>query len=355
MIIWFDAVTSKEPLLFNAIATALEKEGHEVIFTCRDYDYVVTLFELLGREVTVLGKHGGGTLYGKLLAGNERIGLLAKHINALEKKPDFHVSYSCPESTRVAFGLAIPTILVNDSPHAKAVGKLTIPLSKYLVYSSCIQNESWFSLGATEDQLKPYDGLDEVAWLRDFSPNDGILEELGLSKNDNFIVCRPEESSAAYMLEKGMQDQTHLDTILNEIFKSYEGKAIVFPRYEKQMMLLKEMFHDRIIIPPKAVDTLSLYYYSDMCITGGATMAREAASMGTPSISYYPKPLDVLEYISSIGIPLFNEYTIEKAIQKSLKLLEKVRDKDLIRYQTKTILEKLDSPVDKVLEIISMK
>jgi predicted glycosyltransferase len=352
MIIWFDAVTSKEPLLFNAIAIELEKQGHEIIFTCRDYDYVVTLFELLEREVTVLGKHGGGTLYGKLKAGNERIGLLADYINGFEKKPDYHISYSCPESTRVAFGLAIPTILVNDSPHAKAVGKLTIPLSKYLVYSSCIQKEGWFALGAIEEQLKPYDGLDEVAWIRDFSPSDRILSELGLTQEDNFIVCRPEESSAAYMLEKGMADQTHLDSILKEIFKTYNGKAVVFPRYEKQMQLLKETFQDKIIIPPKAVDTLSLYYYSDMCITGGATMAREAASMGTPSISYYPKPLDVLEYISSIGIPLFNEYTIEKATKKSLELLENVDNKELMRYQTRTILEKLDSPVDKVLHII---
>ena len=352
MIIWFDAVTSKEPLLFNAVAIELEKEGHEVIFTCRDYDYVVTLFELLGREVTVLGKHGGGTLYGKLLAGNERIGLLANYINNLENKPDYHISYSCPESTRVAFGLAIPTILVNDSPHAKAVGKLTVPLSKYLIYSSCIQNKGWFALGARKDQLKPYDGLDEVAWIRDFTPNERILSELDLTQKDNFIVCRPEESSAAYMLEKGMADQTYLDKILKEIFKAYTGKAVVFPRYEKQMLNLKETFQDRIIIPPKAVDTLSLYYYSDMCITGGATMAREAASMGTPSISYYPKPLDVLEYISSIGIPLFNEYTIDSAIKKSLELLERVDNKELMRYQTRTILENLDSPVDKVLEII---
>ena len=37
MIIWFDAVTSKEPLLFDAIAKELEKDGHEAIFTCRDY------------------------------------------------------------------------------------------------------------------------------------------------------------------------------------------------------------------------------------------------------------------------------------------------------------------------------
>ena len=43
MIFWFDAVTAKEPLLFNAIAKELEQLGHEAIFTCRDYDYVASL------------------------------------------------------------------------------------------------------------------------------------------------------------------------------------------------------------------------------------------------------------------------------------------------------------------------
>ena len=105
MTIWFDAVTAKEPLLFNAISKVLEKEGHEAIFTCREYDYVASLFDLLNLEVEVLGKHGGGSLYGKLMAGNERIALLARYIGNLENKPDYHISFSSPESIRVAFGL----------------------------------------------------------------------------------------------------------------------------------------------------------------------------------------------------------------------------------------------------------
>ena len=171
MIFWIDTVTSKEALLFNAIAEELEKEGHEVLFTCREYDYVVSLFDLLQRKVEVLGKHGGGTLFGKLIAGNERISLLANHINKLDKIPDYHISFACPESTRVAFGLSIPVISINDSPHAKAVAKLTVPYAKHLVYSSCIPKEKWLSKGALENQLQPYDGIDEVAWIKDFEPN----------------------------------------------------------------------------------------------------------------------------------------------------------------------------------------
>ncbi|MCG3222575.1 MAG: DUF354 domain-containing protein [Candidatus Heimdallarchaeota archaeon] len=355
MIIWFDAVTAKEPLLFDAVATELEKLGHEILFTCRDYDYVSSLFDLLKRDVKVLGKHGGGTLYGKLIAGNERIKLLAEYIHSLGKKPDIHISFACPESTRVAFGLGIPVINVNDSPHAKAVGKLTVPLTQYLVYSSSIGKENWLKLGAQEEQLYPYDGIDEVAWLTDFSPKEETLETLNLSKDDQFIVARPEESSAAYMLDKQMVGQTLLDEILIEIFDEYEGKAIVFPRYESQKEFLLKKFGDRIIIPPKAMDTLSLYYFSDLCITGGATMSREAAALGTPSISYYPQPLEVLEYISSIGIPLFNEHTLQDAIARAKDLLINPVNKAVMRNQVQSILEKLESPADKIVEILRQK
>lgn len=352
MIVWFDAVTSKEPLLFNAIAKELEKAGHEAIFTCRNYDYVASLFSLLDLDVEIMGKHGGGTLYGKLKAGNERIAQLADYINSLENKPDYHISFSSPESTRVAFGLGIPTITINDSPHARAVGKLTIPLSKYLVYSSCIADDKWFSLGATRDQLEPYDGIDEVAWLQDFKPQKETLEMLGLHIDDSFIVGRPEESSAAYMLERNMVGQTLLVEILEEIFETYDGRAVVFPRYESQEKLLKKKFKNRIIVPPRAVDTLSLYYYSDLCITGGATMAREAAALGTPSISYYPNPLDVLEYISDIGIPLHNEYTIQSAILKAKELIDKSEEKLVMRSKTKQILAELESPTTKISTLL---
>lgn len=353
MLIWFDAVTSKEPLLFDGIAKELEKEGHEVIFTCRDYDYVVSLFKLLGRDVKTLGKHGGGTLYGKLIAGTKRIELLANYIHSLNKMPDYHISFGCPESTRVGFGLGIPVININDSPHAWAVGKLTLPLSKYLVYSDCIIPEKWIKLGATPEQLKPYKGIDEVAWTLDFQPSETVLEQLGLSKNDHFIVGRPEESNAAYMLNDKLAGRTKLDEILSDIFEYYDGLAIIFPRYESQKKQLLKQFKDNVIIPPKAVDTLSLYYYADICITGGATMAREAAAIGTPGISYFPRKLDVLDYIESIGIPLYNKHTIEDAKKTCKDLLTKRYDKNALREKSQNILRELESPVDAIRKLIA--
>ena len=84
-------------------------------------------------------------------------------------------------------------------------------------------------------------------------------------------------------------------------------------------------------------------------------MAREAAALGTPSISYYPKPLEVLEYITSIGIPLFNEYTIQEAIARAKDLLLNPMNKTVMRNQVQSILEKLESPADKIVEILEQK
>ncbi len=352
MLFWFDAVTAKEPLLFNAIAKELEKEGHEVVFTCREYDYVVSLFQLLNREVEVLGKHGGGTLAGKMRAGVERMHLLLEYITSLDRLPDYHIAFACPESIRVAFGLAIPVLCLNDSPHARAVGKLTVPLSKYLIFSKSIPEEEWVKLGGRKEQFVPYKGIDEVAWLRNHQPDEKVLETVNLKPNENFIVARPEESSAAYLLDKKMIGDTKLDIILKKILQNYDGKVIVFPRYETQKVKMCQEFGDRIIIPPKAVDTTSLYYFADVCITGGATMAREAAAMGTPSVSYFPEPLPVLENISKIGIPLYNEYTVEDAIKRVEKLLKNKESKEKRREKVNKILTTLESPHEPIMKLI---
>ena len=80
-------------------------------------------------------------------------------------------------------------------------------------------------------------------------------------------------------------------------------------------------------------------------------MARESAAIGTPAISYFPRELAVLKHISKTGIPLYNEYTISDAIKRAKDLLFS-NNKEKQRKKTKKILSQMESPVDKVLELI---
>ena len=155
------------------------------------------------------------------------------------------------------------------------------------------------------------------------------------------------------MIQDKLMGKTKLDRILSDVFEYYNGIAIVFPRYPIQEKIIRGKFNENVIIPERAVDTLSLSYYADLSITGGATMAREAAAIGTPGISYFPRALDVLDYIAKLGIPLYNEHQLEGAIEQTRKILQKGVNKAILREKTQNILMRLESPVKPIKDIIS--
>ncbi|MHA1305119.1 MAG: hypothetical protein ACTSPI_15585, partial [Candidatus Heimdallarchaeaceae archaeon] len=62
---------------------------------------------------------------------------------------------------------------------------------------------------------------------------------------------------------------------------------------------------------------------------------------------------DVLTYIASTGIPLFNEYKIQDAIARVKKLLASPPNKEELRKKTKVILSNMESPIDAILNILS--
>ena len=43
----------------------------------------------------------------------------------------------------------------------------------------------------------------------------------------------------------------------------------------------------KIIVPDYAVDGLNLVWYSDLVVSGGGTMNREAAALGVPVIVFF--------------------------------------------------------------------
>ena len=80
-------------------------------------------------------------------------------------------------------------------------------------------------------------------------------------------------------------------------------KVITFPRYPEQ----EEQFGNLdVIIPDESVDTMSLLFYAKIAMTGGGTMGREAALLGTPTLYSFPLVLDVSAYIQELGFPLYH-------------------------------------------------
>lgn len=337
MKIWFDVITPKQARLMVSLAKSL---GQDYAITVKGYRESVNLLVKLGVKFVQLGSYSAGDLREKLLSYAERVKLLAEF--ASEYKPDYLISLSSPEAVRVAYGLSIRSISFNDSPHSYHVGRLTLPLSWKVVHPVAIPKEEMVKLGASEDSLVPYDGVDEIAWVKD------SLDEGGSSGRELTVFIRPEETGASYLFgERGFSIKL-IDVALEQ-----GAEVLVKPRYDEQAMFLKELYGRRITVIEDTVDTLDLFKKVTIVVTGGGTMARESALLGTPSLCVFPLNvrLYVNDYLRDMGFPIWRATTFEEAADVIRKVL---RDPDRYIVDTRPLLERMEDPRDVVKGILGI-
>ncbi|MGC9780529.1 MAG: DUF354 domain-containing protein [Candidatus Heimdallarchaeota archaeon] len=345
-VIWFEVLTPKQAMLFLSIGEKLKKFGIESLYTTRNHDYIHDIFSNYETEPISLGEYGGKTLEGKLIASAKRVVKLAEYIIKLEDKPIATISLSSPDASRVAFGLGIPLILFNDTTHSIPVAKLTLSLARFLITPSCINKEDFIKLGANPSTIYTYEGVDEVEYIS----GEGYEKYKKLSENEDkkesYLVFRPEESFAAYMKDR---DENPYMEILEEAFTHYDGKIVILPRYEKQKETIKQRFEDRALILDKGRYFLDLLSKADAVITGGGTMAREAALLGIPSITYFWRQLEPQSFIEHKGFPSYSVQTL----QDTKKIIKKIcSNPKQYKIDTSQKLKDLQKPSDKLFHIM---
>src|SRR4030067_3813847 len=128
---WYDAGTGKQVRYGAAIAERLRKNGQKMVLTTRKHPDTVTVAKFLGERFTVVGDYNPKSLLTRLKRGALR---QLSFCTAFEKNPpDAAVSHGSVDLCRVAFGLGTPVILAVDTPYARSVHRLTLPLSTYSV------------------------------------------------------------------------------------------------------------------------------------------------------------------------------------------------------------------------------
>ena len=280
-------------MFFSRLSEALEKRGHHIFKTTRRYREVLELLKLKGIDARVIGEHGGKELSSKLKASAQRTLELASVFE--EVKPDVAVSFSSPEMARVSYGLKVSHVCVNDSPHAEAVARLTIPLVQKLLTPKIIPKRHWTRFGIAPQRIVQYNALDPWVWLRDLKPDRRVLQELGLDESKPILTLRTEESFAAYLLGRARKE-TFTIPLIKEILEEKKNLQIVaVPRYKEQVEALKDAFKDGIVICESIVDGSSLLYYTSVFVGGGGTMNTEAALLGVPTFTCYPDEPHLVE------------------------------------------------------------
>jgi len=350
MRVWIDILTPKQALFFKPLIEELKRK-YEVLSTSRSYREVNQLAKRIGLEILTIGKHGGGSLYDKLVASSERIQQLADFIN--KWKPDCAISFSSPECARVTYGLNLKHICINDSPHAQSVAKLTIPLSEILLTPWIIPYSAWTCFGIPRNRIVKYKALDPAIWLRRKRPYEKDDSDFKIDRTRKTIVIRLEESFASYLYRS---NKTWSDRVLKSILHEFpDNNIIVLCRYEPQISKILEIYRDKFIVPKKAIIGSNLLKTTDVFIGMGGTMTAEAALMGVPAISAYQGGDTYVENYLIRKRLLVKPHKISGILQNMKILLEDESKRTLLKIRAERILSCMEDPVPKILSVIDVK
>ncbi len=305
-----------------AIAKKLRATGHKVILTTREHPDTVPLANFLGEKPIIVGRYNPKSLLSRLKEGARRQLVFCKIFE--KDTPDVAISHGSVDQIRVAFGLGIPTITTVDTPYAEAVHRLTLPLADYIIASKAIPKETLQAYNVN-GKIIHFDGVDEVAWIKDFKPL--VKYDFG----SPLIVVREIEEKAVYVKERF--SSTSLAKKLTKL-----GKVVYLPRYHRKTI-------KNLIIPKGCIDTASLTAQADLFIGVGGTITREAALQGTPAIvvNFFQKQ-HVNDYLAEKGFPIF-----KADLSEVFGLAEKLIGK---KWDVSALLSELENPVNAIYNIV---
>ncbi len=339
-------LTPKQAKLFAFISRELEKHSYSTIITARDYDYTVATLRIYGANIfRVVGGYGDSPRE-KVAEDGRRIVELA------ETLPEFvaAIAYPNPVAARIAFGLGKPFIALTDSPHSVVASRLSLPLARAVVIPECVPINEMKKFLLPDTIVATYRGVDEVEWIKqmELPPSAKVIEELGLEPY-RYIVARPPEIKAAYY--KHGEEVMSLFVECLRIAVSRGLRVVYMPRYRNDPLLdIITKTVNAIVLPRDlGADTGPLLYYALAVVTGGATLAREAALMGTLGISLFPEKVFVDEFVLSLGLPLYHVRS-SKDFEKLLN--DAGSDPDRFRSIARSVLDELEKPSDKLLEVL---
>jgi predicted glycosyltransferase len=379
--IWFDILTPKQIMFFKPAIDILKRQNIDILCTSRKYREANELSKLKGLDLLLVGSHGGANLYNKLYQSTNRIIELSKIINKFS--PDLVISFSSPEASRVSFGLGINHLGFNDSPHAEAVARLTIPLITKLFSPSMIPLSAWTKYGIPKNQIITYNGLDPVAWLikRDHSSlsltgystsaktsvttdtkkesnkkgkSIELLAGLKIDPSKKTILIRLEESKAAYIINQQQKKITVnplglIDYIVN--YFSEKNNIVILCRYQDQIRDISKRYKNKAIVLTKVVDGLNLLEAIDVFIGAGGTMTAESALLGIPTISIAPVRFYIDDFLKKTGL-VKRAFTASQMVNSINFFLG---DEDYcfrLKSKANKILNEMEDPIEKLVSYV---
>jgi uncharacterized protein len=287
--VWIDLENSPHIPFFEPIIKELERRNCEVVLTARDCFQVCELANMAGLEYRKVGHHYGKRRLAKLVGLGIRVLQLAPLV--LREKPSISVSHGSRSLGVLSAMLGIRSINILDYEYANLslTSWLGSAHKKWVMMPEVIPPNIFEKNGIPRNHVLHYPGMKEDVYVPFFQPDPSLKEALGLRSTDIVVTIRPPATEAHY---HNPESEELLLAVFDLLSAHPRVKMVLLPRTHRQEQELRRARPDlfaseRMIVPKHAVDGLDLIWISDVVISGGGTMNREAAAMGVPVYSLF--------------------------------------------------------------------
>ena len=294
--IWIDIDNSPHVPFFLPIIEELQQRGFRIDLTARDMYQVRELLEFFRLPCKVIGGHYGKAKTLKILGTCLRVAQLMP--TAFRQRPDLALSHGSRAQIIACKTLGIPTVMMHDYEHSTKTGFLE---PDWTITPDIIPDNA---IGKRLDRRLTYPGLKEDVYAHRLQPDSSILAELGIAKDELVVTLRPPATEAHY---HNPESETLFTATLRMIQNQHRVRAVTLPRNDRQTSRLRREWADliasgRMIIPNRPVDGMNLIWFSDLVVSGGGTMNREAAALGVPVYSIFRGKLGAVDrYLADRG------------------------------------------------------
>lgn len=316
--------------LTKHLAHLMEEKGHQVLFTCRQKEFIIQLLEAEGFRYVSFGKKYLTTM--KKLWGNVKFDYLLLR-TSLKFKPDIFISHGSMYAAQVSLLMGKPHISFEDTYNMEQV-RLYRPFTDLILTGDykhpIVSNSKEFRMA----------GYHALAYLHPnrFTPDENVLDELGVAKGEKFVIVRYVAWNASHDIgHKGVTMENKIQTV-----QEFSKFARVFISSEGT---LPSMF-DKYRLPTNPSRIHHVIAYSSLVFGESSSMAEEAAALGVPSIfindksTWYTKDL---EYKYGLMYNLTeSEEDQHKAIQRGVEVLSQTNKQDWKEKTERMLKDKID-------------
>ena len=281
MRLWIDLANSPHVPFFKALTERFASLGHEIEITARELAETIPLAHAAGLSPVVVGAHGGRAVSRKAGSLASRAWSLAGW--ARKRNFDLAISHNSYSQILAARLLGIKAITMMDYEHQPA-NHLAFRFASRIIVPASFPAQRLRRYGARVGKVRRYHGTKEDVYLADFQvdPSFGArLCELGVKPDNVLVLMRPPAHEALY--------HRFQNTLFDEALAMLRGRldvqVILLPRNEAQRAMYSGK--DRVIVPATPLDGANLIAASDLVISAGGTINREAAALGVPAASIY--------------------------------------------------------------------